>query len=202
MKKNLKIVILSVLIIFLALAGYFGYKKYFLAKTPEISENIIFQPEAGPSLAETPKKTTPKEITIFPGFKVYKNADFGFEIQYPSFWTVSEESIINVRGENTKGFFFKKPNSDLRFAILPRDGLSYALPSEGISEDINVGGFPGIQTKYIMPDERRLLLIHPQTDLFNWDKGIGRLDIQSSVEDPVGDFVTFNKMLNSFRLAH
>lgn len=201
MNKNLKIIIISVLVIFLALVGYLGYKKYFFTKTPEISENENVQFLTKNNATSTPEKTTPKETAILSGYKLYKNADFGFEIQYPDKWTASEENIENVRGENTKGFFFKKPNSDLRFAILPRDGLSYALPSEGTSEDINISGFPGIQTKYIMSDGRRLLLIHPQTDIFNWDKGIGRLDIQSSVEDPVDDFVTFNKMLNSFKLS-
>ncbi len=202
MNRKIKIIIVIVLAVILVFAGYFGYKKYFNKLAPEL-ENKSLSPAVttAPIKLSTPAPKTQTE-TLIAGFKLYKNIDFGFEIQYPNSWTVSEEDIVNVRGENTKGFFFKKPNSDLRFAILPRDGLSYGLPNEGTSENINISGFIGVQTKYIMPDGRRLLLVHPQTSIFNWDQEIGRLDIESSVGDPVGDFVIFNKMLNSFKLNH
>ncbi len=202
MNRKIKIIIVIVLAVILVFAGYFGYKKYFNKLAPEL-ENKSLSPAVttAPIKLSAPAPKTQTE-TLIAGFKLYKNIDFGFEIQYPNSWTVSEEDIVNVRGENTKGFFFKKPNSDLRFAILPRDGLSYGLPNEGTSENINISGFIGVQTKYIMPDGRRLLLVHPQTSIFNWDQEIGRLDIESSVGDPVGDFVIFNKMLNSFKLNH
>jgi len=201
MNRNFKIIIVLVLIIFLVLAGYFSYKKYFSARTPETSDNTTSQSEAGPPRAETPEKITPKQITILPGYKLYKNAVFGFEIQYPDSWTVSEEDIVNVRGENTKGFFFKKPNSDLRFAILPRDGLSYGLPDNGTSSQVFIGGFLGAQNKWTLPDGRRLWLIHPQYGLFNWSQDIGRIDILSSITDPAGDTKIFEEMLNSFKLS-
>ena len=148
-----------------------------------------------------PEKIIPKKITILPGYKLYKNVDFGFEIQYPEKWIVSEENIENVRGENTKAFYFKKPNSDLRFAILPRDGLSYGLPDNGVSGEVSIGGSLGSQTKWTLPDGKRLWLLHPQYRLYNWSEDIGRIDIQSSATDPVGDTVIFEKMLNSFKLA-
>jgi len=198
MNRKTKIVIVVILAVILALAGYFGYKKYFNKPMP--LPGITSQTSGSETPTSTPETPNAQASTLIAGFKLYKNANFGFEIQYPNSWTVSEEDIVNVRGENTKGFFFKKPNSDLRFAILPRDGLSYGLPNNGTSENINIGGFPGVQTKYIMPDGRRLLLVHPQTSIFNWDSEIGRLDIESSVENPAGDFVIFNKMLNSFKL--
>ncbi|MDP3004091.1 MAG: hypothetical protein Q8N43_01095 [Candidatus Azambacteria bacterium] len=202
MDRQIKIAIIIIIILVLGFGGYFAYVKYFSQKSPvpQIPDNNQLLPAVNNSTS-TPKQNPSEVSNMLSGFKVYKNSDFGFEIQYPETWTVAKEDIVNVRGENTKGFFFKKPNSDLRFAILPRDGLSYGLPNNGTSEDINIGGFPGVQTKYIMPDGRRLLLVHPQTSIFNWDSEIGRLDIESSVEDPVGDFVIFNKMLNSFKLS-
>jgi len=199
--KQIRIAIIIIILV-LGFGGYFAYVKYFSAQTSEISKNANVQPLAENSATSTPEKIIPKEITGLSGYKLYKNADFGFEIQYPNTWMVVEEDIVNVRGENTKAFYFKKPGSDLRFAILPRDGLSYGLPSEGTSENINISGFMGVQTKYIMPDGRRLLLVHPQTNVFNWDQEIGRLDIESTVADPVGDFAIFNKMLDSFKLSH
>ncbi len=202
MNRQIKIAIIIVIILVLGSGGYFAYVKYFSARTPETFKNENILPLTENGATSTPEKIIPKEITILPGYKLYKNAEFGFEIQYPKTWVVSEENIENVRGENTKGFFFKKLNSDLRFAILPRDGLSYGLPNEGTSENINISGFMGVQTKYIMPDGRRLLLIHPQTSIFNWDQEIGRLDIESSVEDPVGDFKIFNQMLGSFKFLN
>ena len=204
MNKKTKIVAVIILAVILALAGYFGYKKYF--NKPKLENknlsDITILPDK-PSKTENSglKSFVPETAATIAGFKLYKNIDFGFEIQYPNTWTVIEEDIVNVRGENTKGFFFKKPNSDLRFAILPRDGLSYGLPDNGTSENINISGFLGVQTKYIMPDGRRLLLVHPQVNMFNWDQEIGRLDIESSVDNPIGDFEIFNKMLNSFKLS-
>ena len=201
MNRQIKIAIIIVSILVLGFGGYFAYVKYFSAQTPENSENTTSQPEAGPPQAETPEKIIPKEITILSGYKLYKNADFGFEIQYPGSWTVNEEDIVNVRDENTKAFYFKKPGSDLRFAILPRDGLSYGLPNNGASSEVFVGGFVGGQSKWTLPDGRRLWLIHPHYGLFNWSEDIGRIDIQSSAADPAGDTAIFEKMLNSFKLA-
>ncbi len=108
MNRNIKIFIVVIVIIFIAIAGYFGYKKYFFMQPSEISENENIQPVTKNTATTTPEKTTPKEITILPGYKLYKNAEFGFEIQYPETWTASEENIENVRGENTKAFYFKK----------------------------------------------------------------------------------------------
>ena len=198
MNRNIKIFIVVIVIIFIAITGYFGYKKYFFMQNIETPAT---QPEAGPPLAETPEKTTPKEITILPGYKLYKNAEFGFEIQYPETWTASEENIENVRGENTKAFYFKKPDSDLRFAILPRDGLNYGLPSDGASSDVLIGGSSGTQRKWTLSDSRRLWLLNPQYGLYNWSEDIGRIDIQSSATDPAGDTVIFETMLNSFKLS-
>ncbi len=197
MNRQIKIAIIIAIILILGSGGYFAYIKYF----------SVSQPEAGPPQAEnnatsTPEKTTPKEAVIFPGYKLYKNTEFGFEIQYPETWTVSEENIENVRGENTKAFYFKKPDSDLRFAILPRDGLSYGLPSDGASSDVLIGGSSGTQRKWTLSDSRRLWLLNPQYGLYNWSEDIGRIDIQSSATDPAGDIKIFEEMLNSFKLAH
>ncbi|MCX6813658.1 MAG: hypothetical protein NT078_00285 [Candidatus Azambacteria bacterium] len=180
MTKQIKIATIIFTILVLALGGYFAYVKYFSARTPETSKNENIQPLIENSAISTPEKIIPKQITILPGYKLYKNAEFGFEIQYPETWTVGEENIENVRGENTKGFFFKKPNSDLRFAILPRDGLSYGLPNNGTSSEAFIGGSLGAQSKWTLPDGRRLWLLHPQYSLFNWSQDIGRIDILSS----------------------
>ena len=201
MNRQIKIAIIIAIVLILGFGGYFAYIKYFSAQTPETSENTTSQPEAGPPQAETPEKTTPKEVTILPGYKLYKNSEFGFEIQYPETWIVDEENIENVRGENTKAFYFKKPNSDLRFAILPRDGLSYGLPSDGAFSKVLIGGFPGNQRKWTLPDGRRLWLLNPWYGLYNWSEDIGRIDIQSSATDPAGDTAIFEKMLNSFKLS-
>ncbi|MFH1393039.1 MAG: hypothetical protein ABIG73_01500 [Patescibacteria group bacterium] len=198
MSKQIKIAIIIAAVLILGSGGYFAYVKYFSA---QIIETPTTQPEAGPPLAETPEKTAPKEITIFPGWRLYKNIDFGFEIQYPETWTVSEENIENVRGENTKAFYFKKPNSDLRFAILPRDGLSYGLPSDGVSSEVFIGGSLGSQTKWTLSDGRRLWLLYPQYGLHGWSEDIGRIDIQSSATDLASDTVIFEKMLNSLKLS-
>ncbi|MCX6813185.1 MAG: hypothetical protein NTV77_01715 [Candidatus Azambacteria bacterium] len=204
MNRKTKIVIVIVLAVILALAGYFGYKKYF--NKPELenknlSDITILPNKPSQTKDSELKSSVSKTIATIAGFKLYKNIDFGFEIQYPDSWTVSEESIVNVRGENTKGFFFKKPNSDLRFAILPRDGLSYGLPNNGTSSQVFIGGFPGAQTKWTLPDGKRLWLLHPQYGLFNWSEDIGRIDILSSVTDPAGDIKIFEEMLNSFKLS-
>ena len=193
MNRKTKIIIVIVLAVILVLAGYFGYKKYF--DKPKLENKNLSDITALPP----DNLITPAAIT---GFKLYKNIDFGFEIQYPNTWAVIEEDIVNVRGENTKGFFFKKPNSDLRFAILPRDGLSYGLPNNGTSSQVFIGGSLGAQSKWTLPDGRRLWLIHPQYGLFNWLQDIGRIDILSSATDPAGDTKIFEEMLNSFKLAH
>jgi len=201
MNRRTKIAIIIIIISVLGFGGYFAYVKYFSARTPENSENTTSQPEAGPPQAETPEKIIPKQITILPGYRLYKNADFGFEIQYPDSWAVIEEDIVNVRDENTKAFYFKKPDSDLRFAILPRDGLSYGLPDNGTSSQVFVGGSLGAQSKWTLPDGRRLWLLHPQYGLFGWSEDIGRIDVLSSAADPAGDIKIFEEMLNSFKLA-
>ena len=95
----------------------------------------------------------------------------------------------------------KKSESDLRFAILPRDGLSYGLPDNGASSDVVIGGLAGVQQKWALPDGRRLWLLHPRYGLYGWSEDIGRIDIQSSAADPAGDTAIFEKMLNSFKLA-
>ena len=200
MSKKTKIIIVIVLAVILALAGYFGYKKYYPV-TPESKK-----PAAQGSQFESTKRLETDDGLSAKGgpalgWKLYKNIDFGFEIQHPDLWTVSEEDIINVRGENTKGFFFKKPNSDLRFAVLPRDGLSYGLPNNGTSSQVFIGGSSGAQSKWTLPDGRRLWLVHPQYGLFNWSQDIGRIDTLSSAADPAGDTKIFEEMLNSFKLA-
>ncbi|MBU2082207.1 hypothetical protein KKH14_02140 [Patescibacteria group bacterium] len=201
MNRQIKIAVIVAIILILSSGGYFAYTKYFSAKTPEISENENIQPPTENNATSTPEKTTPKEITVLPGYKLYKNSEFGFEIQYPETWIVDEENIENVRGENTKAFYFKKPNSDLRFAILPRDGLSYGLPSNGASSEVLIGGSSGNQRKWTLPDGRRLWLLNPRYGLYNWSEDIGRIDIQSSATDPAGDIAIFETMLNSFKLS-
>ena len=195
MKRNTKIILAILVIILVAVLGFFSLKiKY--EKKPEVPNNATSTP-----VKTTPEKTAPKEITVFPGYKLYKNAEFGFEIQYPQTWIISEKDIENVRGENTKAFYFGKPGSDLRFAILPRDGLSYGLPSNGTSSEAFIGGFSGVQRKWTLPDGRRLWLLNPHYELYNWSGDIGRIDIQSSATDPVGDTIIFQEMLNSFKLS-
>jgi len=192
MSRNAKIIIailFGVLVLVVVLGFFIFMPRY--AKNPEISGNAT----------STIEKTTPKEVTILPSYKLYKNSEFGFEIQHPETWAVSEENIENVRGENTKAFYFKKPNSDLRFAILPRDGLSYGLPSDPAFSNVFIGGFPGTQRKWTLSDGRRLWLLNPQYGLYNWSEDIGRIDIQSSATDPAGDTIIFEKMLSSFKLS-
>lgn len=196
-KKTKSIAIILAAVAFIVAGLYFGYQKFYFSRAPETSiekpkEEVKppvvssgFSAKGGPAL----------------GWKLYKNIDFGFEIQYPDSWAVSEEDIVNVRGENTKGFFFKKPNSDLRFAILPRDGLSYGLPNNGTSSQVFISGSLGAQSKWTLPDGRRLWLIHPQYGLFNWSQDIGRIDILSSAIDAAGDTKIFEEMLNSFKLS-
>ena len=206
---NLKIFIIIFAVIVVAAAGFLAYKTFYLPaeipsgisagepaqiSTPAPEEVIKPKPEAP---APAPKPEAPK---IFPGFKIYKNAEFGFEMQYPEAWQASEEPIENVRGEQTKAIYFKKPGSDLRFAVLPRDGLSYGLPADsGKSSAVNIGGRMGMQTQWTLSDGRRLWLIYPQYGLFNWSEDIGRIDTQTSAADPAGDTVNFEMMLNSFR---
>jgi len=199
MNKQIKIVIILVVISALGFGGYFAYVRYFFAQTSEVPKNENVQPLMENEATSTLEKIIVKQITILPGFKLYKNSDFGFEIQYPESWIVSGEDIVNVRGENTKGFFFKKPNSDLRFAILPRDGLSYGVGAKGTSTEVFIGGFAGTQTQYILKDGRRLWLIFPQYGLYNWLQDLGRIDAMTSVENPAGDTQIFEKMLSSFK---
>ena len=202
MTKQIKIAAIIFIVLVLASGGYFAYVKY----RPSIFENKNDDSAIQNVLPESIKQETnggyPAKGGPAVGWKLYKNAEFGFEIQHPDSWTVSEEDIVNVRGENTKGFFFKKPNSDLRFAILPRDGLSYGLPDNGASSQVFIGGSLGAQNKWTLPDGRRLWLIHPQYGLFDWSQDIGRIDILSSATDPAGDIKIFEEMLNSFKLAH
>lgn len=199
MNKKTKIIIAVALVVGFS-AGFFGYRKYFSSvpenEKPEV-ENTQSEQTNKP---ETPA-VKPSSPAILTGFKLYKNADFGFEIQYPEKWTVSEESIENVWGENAKAFYFKKPNSDLRFAVLPRDGLSYGLPDDGISSKVFIGGISGVQQKWTLPDGRRLWLVHPQYGLYNWSQDIGRIDTLTSATDPAGDSGVFEQMLNSFKLS-
>ncbi|MBI2635400.1 MAG: hypothetical protein HYW79_02540 [Parcubacteria group bacterium] len=206
MNLKIKITIAILVVVALVAAGfYLGYQKYLFPLTKQAPETVMEKPaetvKPEPEKSPAPTPSPPSLTSVMPGYKLYKNADFGFEIQYPVSWMVIEEVNENVRGEMVKEFYFKKPTSDLRFAILPRDGLSYGLPSDSTTENINISGFLGVQTKYITADGRRLLLVHPQVNTFNWDKEIGRLDIMSSALDPVGDFVIFNKMLSSFKFS-
>lgn len=196
MKFKVYILILGVVI--LVSAGYFGYKKYYLPRVMEKISEPASELKKSPAI---PPSGTPKTETIFPGFKLYKNSEFGFQIQLPVSWTVTEEINENVRGEMVKEFFFKKPNSDLRLAILPRDGLSYGLGAKGTSTPAYVGGFPGIQTQYILKDGRHLWLLFPQYGLYNWLEDLGRIDAMTSVEDSADDTQIFEQMLSSFKLA-
>lgn len=193
-KSKIFIVIFVVLIAILAI--FLAYKKFY-SKTPKIPKQ---QPTASSSMETVRKASVAQGIDYYKGFALYQSAEFGFEIKYPDNWQVAVESMVNVRGEQTKGFFFKKPNSGLRFAILPRDGLSYGLETNGTSTPVYIGGSPGIQTQYTLKDGRRLWLLYPQYGLHDWSEDIGRIDILSSAEDPAGDTIVFEKMLNSFKL--
>jgi hypothetical protein len=199
--KNKVIIIILVFAALIVAGFYFGYQKYFLQKTERTSELIVEKPAetTKPESKKPPVPIPPAVPTMLSGYELYKNSEFGFQIQYPETWNIAIENIENVRGEQTKGFFFKKPNSDLRFAILPRDGLSYGLPDGGITAKIVISGSAGSQTQYTLTDGRRLLLVHPQYALFNWSEDIGRLDVMSSIEDPAGDFKIFNQMLQTFK---
>ncbi len=209
-KTKISIIVLIALA-FIAAGFYFGYQKYYLPRMQEKvskpAEEIQTpaQKPAEPGTEKSPAaeiKPIPKTATILAGYKLYKNAEFHFEIQYPETWQVSEEPIENVRGEQTKGFFFKKPGSDLRFAILPRDGLSYSLPEMGTSSDVMVGGSVGSQTQFNLTDGRRLWLLHPNYGLYDWSQDIGRIDAMTGVENPADDIKIFEKMLNTFKLKY
>lgn len=195
------IVIISTVAVLVAALIYFGFQKFYFTKTPEMSKVLpeISKEKIKP-LASPSKKVKPLAPKIILEFKVYKNTEFGFEIQYPSSWTVIEEINENVRGEMVKEFFFKKPGSDLRFAILPRDGLSYGSETVGTSTNVYIGGSLGVQTKYILKDGRHLWLLFPQTGFLNWLQDIGRIDAMTSAADPTQDTQIFEKMLNSFKL--
>ncbi|MDO8676848.1 MAG: hypothetical protein Q7K16_04380 [Candidatus Azambacteria bacterium] len=196
-RKKIAVIIL----VFAALisAGfYFGYQK-----NSEFTQETVLPAEVPKPKTEKPPATEikPPVPAIISGYKLYKNTDFGFEIQYPVSWVVVEEVNENVRGEMVKEFFFKKPNSDLRFAILPRDGLSYGLTTIGTSTPVFIGGFSGMQTQYTLKDGRRLWLLSPRYRLYNWLEDLGRIDAMTSVEDSAGDTQIFEQMLSSFKLA-
>lgn len=187
------IAIVLVVLAFIAIGVYFGFQKFYFAESPiDTAQETTISEQEKPAL---------QEIKPPLGWKLYKNSEFGFEIQYPTSWTVTEEINENVRGEMVKEFYFKKPGSDLRFAILPRDGLSYGIGAKGTSTPVYIGGFSGMQTQYILKDGRRLWLIFPQYGLYNWLQDLGRMDVMTSVEDPIGDTQIFEKMLNSFKLS-
>lgn len=207
---NFKTKVISTILVvavFIAVGFYFGYRKFYFPRAPELPapEKQVAAPapetviKPAPDEPTRPKPETPK---IFSGFRVYKNAEFGFEIQYPASWIVAEEINENVRGEMVKEFYFKKPGSDARFAILPRDGLSYGIGVKGTSTPVFIGGSPGVGTQYVLEDSRRLWLLFPQYGLNNWLQDIGRIDAMTSAADPIGDTLIFEQMLNSFKLVH
>ena len=205
--RNKIIIIILAVAVMIAAGFYFGYQKnYFSRLTEQTLEPMTEKPvEIAKSESEKPpaeiKPPASKTETTFQGFKLYKNSEFGFEIQYPVSWTITEEINENVRGETVKEFFFKKPNSDSRFAILPRDGLSYGIGAKGTSTPAYIGGSAGMQTQYVLKDGRRLWLLFPQYGLHNWLEDLGRLDIMTSAEDLSGDTKIFERMLSSFKLS-
>lgn len=203
--KKLKIFIAVFVVLAVILGGFLVFKKNYSPKSENnITEDLkqfSRQQTATSTLLIEKKIITAPKIDYYKNFALYKNNEFGFEIKYPDNWQVSAEPVENIRGEQTKGFFFKKRGSDLRFAILPRDGLSYGLETAGTSTRVFIGGSAGIQTQYILKDGRRLWLLHPQYGLHNWSQDIGRIDILSSADDPAGDTIIFEKMLNSFKLS-
>ena len=196
------IVIVLTALVFIVVGVYFGFKKFYFAKEEIKSpvENSV-KPESEKPSSFVVKPPAPKS-ELFPGFKLYKNSEFGFEIQIPDSWTVTEEINENVRGEMVKEFFFRSTDSDLRFAILPRDGLSYGLTTNGTSTQAYIGGSSGVQIKYILEDGRRLWLLFPQYRRYNWLEDIGRLDIMTSAINPAGDTRIFEQMLGSFKLLN
>lgn len=204
MSIKFKIIIVILVIAILILTGfYFVYQKYYLSPLTindlqsQTEKSIEISKLESENKSEATQNTAP---TLMSGYKLYKNTEFGFEIQYPESWAVSQEVNENIRGEMVKEVFFKKPNSDLRFAILPRDGLSYGLGVKGTTTPVLIGGFPGMQTQYILKDGRHLWLLFPSYGLYNWLEDLGRIDAMTSIEDPLGDTAIFEKMLNSFKL--
>lgn len=201
MSKKIIIVILAISVLILV-GFYFIYQKYYFSP---VTGNNLEQTEESIEISK-PELDTKVEVkntasALMSGYKLYKNTEFGFEIQYPDSWVVTQEINENVRGEMVKEFYFKKPASDLRFAILPRDGLSYGVGAKGTSTAVFIGGSPGMQTQYILKDGRRLWLIFPQYGLYNWLEDLGRLDIMTSSDNPTNDTQIFEKMLNSFKLS-
>ena len=199
-KFKLAVVILAVSVL-VSTGVYFVYQKYyFLPPTENNSSSLTEkQPKTTKPESEKPSGYSAKGPPAA-GWKLYKNAEFGFEIQYPTSWTVTEKIEENVRGEMVKEFFFRSPNSDLRFSVLPRDGLSYGVGATGTSTPVYISGFSGMQTQYVLKDSRRLWLIFPQYRLYNWLEDLGRIDAMTSAEDPIGDSRIFEQMLNSFKL--
>ncbi len=202
--KTKTIVVILAVAVLVSIGFYFVYKKYYLPRLTEQAPQSLTEKPAEVTKPESKKpanEVKPATTTVtMKGYKLYKNADFGFEIQYPESWFISEEKHENVRGEVVKEFFFIKPSSDLRFAVLPRDGLSYGLTTFGTSTPVYVGGFPGMQTQYVLKDGRRLWLLYPQTELLHWLRDLGRIDAMTTIEDPIGDTRIFEQMLSSFKL--
>lgn len=205
MSIKLKIIIAILIIAILIIIGfYFIYQKYYFL--PLTENNPQLQTEKSAEISKLESENQSEEIkntasALMSGYKLYKNTEFGFEIQHPESWIVSQEINENIRGEMVKELFFKKPNSDLRFAVLPRDGLSYGIGAKGTSTPVYIGGFPGMQTQYILKDGRHLWLLFPGYGLYNWLEDLGRIDAMTSIEDPAGDTAIFEKMLNSFKLT-
>ena len=154
-------IIISILaaILLIFTVSYFVYQKYYQSQPTEQSPEPLTEKldEITKPKSENPKdEVKPIAPTVINGYKLYKNTEFGFEIQYPTSWTVTEKIEENVRGEMVKEFFFGSPSSDLRFAVLPRDGLSYGLGAKGTSTPVFIGGSSGMQTQYVLKDSRRL----------------------------------------------
>lgn len=209
--KTRVIVIILVIAAIVAVGVYFGFQTFYFKKTPAENAEETAEEVKPPSenLVKPESEKSSKEIKNLPpalmsGYKLYKNTEFGFEIQYPISWIVSQEIRENVRGEMVKEFYFNPPvggpNSDLRFAVLPRDGLSYGVGAKGTSTPVFIGGFSGMQTQYILKDGRRLWLIFPRYGLNNWLEDLGRLDVMTSIENVENDTQIFEQMLNSFKL--
>jgi hypothetical protein len=206
MRKEIKIAVYVAFIVAIIVAGYTIHRQYISKYSIDNNENYytpgVDNSEKNNVTDQKPVVTpTPISSDLIAGYKLYKNVDFGFSIQYPATWTISEENIENVRGEQTKAFYFRKSGSDLRFAILPRDGLSYGLPEVGTSTPVSIDGLAGMQAQYHMSDGRRLWLVHPQNKLHGWSEDIGRIDMLSSLTDPMGDVATFQKMLGTIKFS-
>src|SRR3989338_8439816 len=97
MNKKIIVVILAVIILILV-GFYFIYQKYYskILFSPQTKDNSEMQVEKP---AEIVKSDSVNQIggvkniktALVSGYKLYKNMEFGFEIQYPVSWTVIEE---------------------------------------------------------------------------------------------------------------